>query len=579
MRKTLLAVAVVAAGALAYYQFGMNRSAAPTMAELAFVPADTAVFSGQFTPVDLASYLSSLGMGPQYYDANMQQMFADLALETTEPQSKFLLAMAQTYMKALSEPATLTQQTGIKAELRSLMYLVGLSPVLRLEVADEAAFWQLFDAAEQSSGFVHSAQQLKQQKYRQYRLVNEDKTVDLLISVQQGWATIALTSDKFAAEHLAQVLQVEQPAQNLANSKVLSEMVQKYQLENSAFGFVSFAQLSQFLVSKDGNGLARDVEALLGAEAGVAFADWREPACQTDLAAITKSWPGLYLDSKFDVSNPALIKVSGRFLLPTENKQTVQLLSELRGFLPAHSQQLKQDSLFSAAIGLDVAQLAPTLGKLWTGITEPAYSCKPLAAMQQQMKQDNPLAALAMAGMASALQGVSVTINEVELDLATSNLKNADALVTVSATNARVFVEGLKALYPPLAAVALPAVGETLDLATVVPEVAVLGVKPQLELNDSHLLIYVGEKAKVQAATVAKENLTKNGLFSFGMDYAQFFKAMETAIKASGEAVPADFNGLSNSQMKMVLTADIDQHGLVVKSVMQMAPTKAAPAQ
>jgi len=232
---------------------------------------------------------------------------------------------------------------------------------------------------------------------------------------------------------------------------------------------------------------------------------------------------------------------------------------------------VQNSGLFSTAIGLDVAQLAPTLGKLWTGLTEPAYSCQPLAEMQAEMKQSNPLAAVAMAGMASGLQGLSVTINDAELDLSTSNLKSADALFTISAENARTFFEGLKAFYPPLASVALPAAGEELDLASIIPEVAVLGIQPKLALSDSHLLIYVGPTATTQSAAVAKETLAKNGLLSFGMDYGRFFKTMESAMKASGTEVPADFQQFSNSNMKMTLKMDVNPQGFVINSDMEMA--------
>jgi hypothetical protein len=571
MRKTLIAVAVIAAGALAYYQFGPGMASAPDVAGLDYVPADTALFSAQVTPIDLGSYLSSLGMGPQYYDANMQKMFADMAAESTEPQHKFGLALIQTYMNALANPAALSANTGIKAQMRSLAYMVGLSPVLRMELGDEAAFWRLFDDAEKSSGFSHVAQQINSVKYRQYRFSHEELSMDLLVSVQDGWATIALTSEKFDKQHLAIMMLAEKPEQNLANTSVIKDFQQKYQLEKGAYGYLSTPQFTKFLTSKDGNRLAKDIEAVFGAQTNVALAAWRNPACEADVAAISASWPGMFIDNKFDLSNSALLKVSGRMLIPTENQETVKLLSALRGFLPAHTSAVHSSGLFSTAIGLDVAQLAPTLGKLWSGLTEPAYTCQPLAEMQTQMKQSNPLAMVAMAGMASGLQGLSVTINDAELDLSTSNLKSADALFTISAENARTFFEGLKALYPPLASVALPAAGEVLDLATLIPEVAMLGIQPKLALSDSHLLVYVGPTATAQSEAVAKETLTKNGLLSFGMDYGRFFKTMESAMKASGTEVPADFQQFSNSNMKMTLKMDINQQGFVINSDMEMA--------
>lgn len=571
MRKTLIAIAVIAAGALAYYKFGAEMTAAPELAGLEYVPADTALLSAQVAPIDLGSYLSSLGMGPQYYDANMQQAFAQMAAETSEPQFKFGLELGQTYMKALSDPAAFSSNTGIKTQMRSLAYLVGLSPVVRIELADEAAFWRIFDDAEKSSGFSHIAQQINHVKYRQYRFTHEELSIDLLVSVQNGWATLAVTSDKFDKQHLAIMVQAEKPEQNLANTSVIKDFQKKYQLDKGAYGYLSTAQFTKFLTSKDGNSLAKDVEAAFGMQTNVVLADWRSPACAADVAAISASWPGLFIDNKFDLSNPALMKVAGRVLIPTENQQTVQLLSALRGFLPAHTQSVQNAGLFSTAIGLDVAQLAPTLGKLWTGLTEPAYACQPLSEMQTEMKQSNPLAAVAMAGMASGLHGLSVTINDAELDLTTSNLKSADILVTISAENARTFFEGLKGFYPPLATVALPAAGEELDLASIIPEVAILGIEPKLALSDSHLLLYVGSTASTQSKAVAQESLSKNGLLSFGMDYGRFFKTLESAMKASGAEIPPDLQQFAGSNMKMMVKMDVNQHGLLVNSELEMA--------
>ncbi|MCT6700424.1 hypothetical protein [Rheinheimera sp. 4Y26] len=578
MRKTLIAVAVVAAGALAYYQFAGKSGAVPELAELAYVPADTALFSGQFTPIDLGSYLTSLGMGPQYYDANMQQAFGDMLNESNEAQNKFVLALLQTYMKALSDPANLSASTGVKPQMRSLVYLVGMSPVMRIELGDEASFWRLFDEAEKSSGFSHVAQQINDVKYRQYRLVKEQVALDFLVSVKNGFATLALSSDKFDAQHLAIVVQAAQPEQNLANTSLLADVQKKYQLNKDSVGFLSSEQLLKFVTSTDGNRLAKDVNAVFGQELGVALAAWRNPACVADVAAISKSWPGLYMDSQFDLKDASKIKVSGRLLVPTENADTVAQLSALRGFIPAQLQDPANSAMLHTAVGLDVAQLAPTLGKLWTGLTEPAYSCEPLAQMQQQAKQNNPLAALAMAGMASGLQGISVTLHDVELDLTNGSPKNADALLTISATNARAFVEGIKAFYPPLAAVALPAAGEELDVATVVPEVAVLGVQPKLAMTDSHLLLYVGNKAKAQSAEIGKESLSKNGLLSFGLDYGSFFKTMQQAMAATGEEVPADFQTFANSDMKMQMSVNVNNQGFVLQSQMQVSAKAQAAA-
>lgn len=569
MRKTLVAVAVIAAGALAYYQWSGKAAGGIDMPGLEYVPADTVLLSAQVSPIDLTSYLSSLGLGPTSYDAQMQQMFAELSLDMSDAPQKFLLELLHGYMKALSEPESLTASTGIKAQMRSLLYMVGVSPVYKIEIADETAFWQMFDQAEQASGFNHIAQQLNDIKYRQYRLGDAEFTMDLLVTVQQGWATLTLSSDKFSPQQLALVLQAETPEQNLANTDVLPTMLKKYQLNSDSFAFISFAQLSQVLTTKDGNRFAQNLQTLFPAELDSGFAEWRTPACQADVTAITQSWPGIFMDNTFDMTDAASLKVASRWIIPTDNSETLTALNALRGFVPGHIKAPEASSLMHAAIGIDVAQLAPSIGTLWRGLTEPAYSCQPLAQLQQSLKAQNPLAALAMAGMVNGVQGISVTINDVQLDATTQEMTKADGLLTLSAANARTLLDGLKAFYPPLAATPLPAAGEELDLTTVIPELAITGLQPRLMMTDSHMLVFVGETAKTQAQAVGNSVLEKNGLLHVGMDYGQFFQTLESTLLQSGEPIPAEFKQLSDNPIKLAVSLDIAPQGVVIHTNMQ----------
>ncbi len=570
MRKSLIAAAVIAAGVFAWYKFGAPQSAAQLSA-LDYVPADTALFSAQLEPVDLPSYLSSIGMGPQYYNAASLAQFDEMLAGAQSSSEKFVLALGRSYLAALATPAEISAKTGVKTQMRSLLYLVGLAPVLKVELGDEAAFWAMFDGIEQQSGLSHIPQQLGEQKYRQYKLSHEELALDLLVSIKDGWATLTLTSDKFDAAHLAIALGSQKPEQSLSSTKYLQQVSKKYELDQGSVGYVSSLELSKVLTSKDGNRLAKDVEAIFGAELGVALAPWRDASCQTDVAAIASSWPGLFASNRFEVAATAT-KVHSKMLIPTENAQTLAALEQLQGFIPAGTGQLSgQTALLELAFGLDVGQLSAAVGKLWDNLTTTQYQCAPLVEWQQALKQNNPMPMLMMAGMAAGVQGVSLKVNQLDIDVVQQIPKTVDAMFVLSANNVKQLFDSVKALQPALANVELPPAGESLPLADKIPQLAMLGIQPSLLASEHHLVIYSGDQALQQAKALATQPLSKSGLLAFGMDYQQFFSTLKTTLESSGEPVPDDMAMLMQTNMQVGMQMKMAPQGIVLQSTMQMA--------
>jgi hypothetical protein len=570
MRKSLIAAALIAAGVFAWYKFGATQSAGQ-LGALEYVPADTAVFSAQLEPVDLPSYLSSIGMGPQYYNtAALAQL--DEQLQAAQSSSeKFVLALGKQYLSALATPAEISSKTGIKAQMRSLLYMVGLAPVLKVELGDETAFWAMFDAIEQQSGLNHSPQTLSEQKYRQYKLSHEELALDLLVSVKDGWATLTLTSDKLDPSHLAIALGTQKPEQNLQSSGYLQKISKKYELDQGSVGYLSSVEFSKVLTSKDGNRLAKDVELLFGTELGVALAPWREASCQTDVAAIAASWPGLFASNRFEIGS-GTTKVHSKMLIPTENSKTVEALQQLQGFIPAGFAELKGSSaMLSLGLGLDVGQLSAAAGKIWENLTTTQYQCAPLVEWQTALKQNNPMPMLMMAGMAAGVQGVSLQVNQLEFDPVQQVPKSADALFVLSASNVKQLFDSVKALQPALATVELPAAGETLPLADKIPELAMLGVKPSLMASEHHLMIFSGDKAQQQAKALSTEALNKAGLLAFSLDYQQFFSVLKGTLESTGEPVPAELAQLMQTNMQVGMQMKAVPQGILLQSTMQMA--------
>lgn len=572
MRKTLIAAAIIAAGVAGYYAYNKSSSTTAQLGELDYVPADTALFSGQFTAFDLVSYLKSIGMSPeQLQTPEMRDAMTAFAADAS-PTGKFGIALFQRYITMLSAPDEFVKNTGIAAKTRSMSYLVGAAPVVRFEVTDAAAFKSFFESAATESGLSVETKTVAGHSYQAYALSDLLDGLELLVSVDRGWGTVVLHSTALPETHRAEALAQQKPAQSLSNSGKLAELTKKYQLRQDGIGFLSSEQIALAFTSTDGNQLAKDLQLAFTDGLPEALQVWHTPECKSDVAMLTKTWPGLVMDAEIKQQGTTGFSMSSKMLFPTESQIAREGLNALQGFIPKSLNGNLHSSMFYFAMGTDIAQLTPAISKLWSGMTDLSVSCEPLVAVQAQMKEQNPMMMLAMAGMAAnGLQGMSVTINGFAIDMATGQPSAADALVTLSADNPQTLFANAKAMVPPLASINLPADGEDVSVADLFPPVAMLGLDVRLKASGNHLLLYVGDKAKAQAEVIGKETLSKNGIIAFGMDYKQFFTAMSDAIALSGQPMPPEFEAMMDTDMQVGFSFSVDANGIVLATDMKVA--------
>lgn len=572
MRKTLVAVAIIAGAVYGYMK--LTGDGVTLHTELDFVPADSVFLSAQLEPVDFVAYLNAFGLSPDYYSTASQQQLTELAANADDPQWRFVLNVAGQYMQALAQPAQLTALTGIASQVRSLSYMVGLAPVMRIELADEAAFWQLFDRAEQASGISHQPMQSAAGAYRSYRFSVGEYRAELLISVTNGWGNMALVLPTQTEQTRQLVLLAAKPERSINSDNQLTSIATDYNLNPNAIGFISFKQLATGLTTAAGNSMATDIQLLASPAFTEAMQPWQSAECQQDLTSITNSWPGIYMDSAITSEALQRTAVRSKMLVPTSNQETITTLGSIRGFVPGHILQGFNQSVFSFALGLDMAEFAPAVTTVWRGLTQPVYQCPQLAQLQQQLQQANPMALLAAGALVHSVQGASITVNDVTLDASTMQVSALDAMLSVTVKNARSYLEGLKAMVPGMAEMTLPADGEALPLNSLFPMLDAFGVTPMLQVSDSHVVVYSGDKGQAQAVAVIKQPIEKNGLLSFGMDYARFFGIMSETMQASGQPIPAEFSSLTEMDMQLQLTMDIDKQGVVMHSQMLLGSAK-----
>ncbi|MEN3159394.1 hypothetical protein ABC502_13530 [Alkalimonas sp. NCh-2] len=566
MRTILIAAALLIAACFAYMKLtanGVERAAG----QLSYIPADTAMLAVQLEPLELAHYLQQLQgqLSPQ--DAQHTVAMLTALLSTSDTNSgHFFAALLEQFQHLLKQPEHMAERTGIKQEFRGLFYLVGLSPVSRFELADEQAFWRFFDRIEQQSQLWHQAEELHGVAYRRYTLSSlNGHNLDLLVSSRDGWGTLVLTSSGFDSAHHAEALAIHKPVDALSWKKSITPLTKRYQLDEASFGMLSSAELFKAITSNNQNRLARDLHALYGDELSVTLADWRTPACQADTAAIAANWPGIYFDNQLN-KQPA----SSRVLIASSDKTAMASLRQLRGFIAPHIQQPTGDNLLQFGLGLNVGQLLPTIGELWSATVHASFQCKPLTEVQMALETSNPLAAMAMVAMGGSIKGLSLSIHDVQIDPATHMPTAVDALVSLSADNAHSLLHSLMMLAPNQLDIELPEQGVAVELNELFPMAAAYGLAPKLLLARDHALIYQGEQATQQAKVLAGTALSQNGMLHFGLNYARLFGVLADSMAAAGMDLPDDLASIQDNPYQLDLSLDIEAQGIAIESRMYL---------
>jgi hypothetical protein len=171
MKKLAIVALVIAAGAGGYWLSEQNDNSVTSDPMLAYVPADTLAFSGQFTPFPIKDYLYSIAGTQQY--PQIEEMKSFLAAGT--PQERFFLGFYSAYLDRAQDPERLIKDLGLGDNLKGFFYTLGALPVLKFDIADAKAFWAYFDAIEKESGLVHRSEKIADSAYRAYALTSDSE--------------------------------------------------------------------------------------------------------------------------------------------------------------------------------------------------------------------------------------------------------------------------------------------------------------------------------------------------------------------------------------------------------------------
>ncbi|WP_339143549.1 hypothetical protein [Pseudoalteromonas galatheae] len=570
--KLLVGLGAVAIAVGAYVTTQSSSSSSIAMEQLEYVPADTAVFWGQLTPFEQQKYLSF--MPKELRQVQNIEEITGLLRKENDKHLDFVATLLEQYNLALTSPEQMKAILGMGDTVRSVFYTVGLLPTLRYELADPEAFQRTIKMAAKDAEITYQEDTLDGVALTRYQLeFAPEAKIELITSVQGQWVTTTFNTPINTEADLKVALGIAKPAQSLAQSGKLEQYNTQFGFDGSSIAFLNHVAIVDGITANKQSDFTRMLDNILQLGGGTEkLAAVRAPECQADYSEIANLWPATVLGTKNIQFTNSAIDFEVDTVVVGQDAELMKALGSIRGFIPAHVTN-GEEKVLGFGYGVDVAKVAPLVNTLWGRFTKAEFKCSELVALQQQAKQNSPMAIAMMTGMANSVKGVSASVFDLVMepnDQGTPEPKTFDALVTLSAEDPLVLVNTVKGLAPMLGQIQIPEDGTPVSINQYIPSPQPLDMDIKLAVKGDHLVLYTGEKATVIAEKMASQVLESNGMTHFSMDMQAFVAPLLEAAKATGQPMPEGIDAFLQQNMVFEFSMDVADHGLVFGTDMKL---------
>jgi hypothetical protein len=368
-------------------------------------------------------------------------------------------------------------QLGIEPSGNLALYGIGVLPVVRTEIADSTALDATIARVEERAGTPFPRLNMGGVDYFEVG----DKEGALIISTSGNQLMLAMLPQKAKAALLPQVLGIEKPARNIADSGRLSQI-------NGEFGLTPYSTL---LVDT-----TRLIDAILNDESEAAMEMFGEErsklsqACRDEYRAMAEVAPRL-VAGYTDITTTRI----EQFGMLELRSDIAEGLNGITVSMPGLGQE--EDGMFYLSMGLDIIKTKQFLQERIDGLRQTPYECEnlsrtntDLAKTEQQLNQPLP-------PFVGNMKGVRVKLTE--LDMESGMQPQAKGLLMVAMSNPQLVLGMGQAFVPQLAELQITPNGEPVALpADLIPADV---EAPYLAMSDEGLAlsIGVGEEAGLSA--------------------------------------------------------------------------------
>ena len=575
---------------------------------LSYVPADTIAFFGGLEPFPLKDMLKFNNAAQlEMQRKQWSDIIASPKFKETPPGARMIMGLLMTYSNLLMNRDHLAEKVGIPQKVESALYTVGVIPVLRVKLADPAAFTAFIEAAEKTGKVIGNKDNVRGVDFLSYSFdkpgAAKQIPIKLLIAQNNNYAIFSFDVPFERERLLGLILGAQKPEKALNGDNRLQTIQEKYSLLPTALGYINHHEVIDGLTQTGANEFGRMLDAMINAmppspnpdcvgkqpcakEKRVAmpktaaekpdpFAAIRTEACHKELMAIADEWPqtvfgytNLNIEAKQSQADTLMVIESTNSSLMTD-------LHTLRGHIPSFFRKDGGSMALGIAVGLNIDAVPSFVTKMLTEISHAEHQCEPLKNMQQQLTRSNPEIILRGATTVLAgVKGISLALLNVNLDpsatLSPQKVKDLDGIITVSAENPQALLRAARNIpNSPLAGLNIPEDGRAVPL----PHFPMLptNVTLQAAVKGKHIVIFHGHESEAAANGLVKEGVNVNGILSMAMDYGKYFNMLiPTSSPTMSQNQQDQLNTLRNLIMRLGMTLDFTKNGIQSDTSMTM---------
>ncbi len=523
MNKWIVIVAAFAISGAAFIQWQTTHKSPVPQDDslLAYIPADTVYYLGGQTTEEIADFFKGYPLSTSTPSQKAQMMtLVDSWKAGESPKQKFFKALVTKIINIENNTVNrLTTRLGISQTGPFALYSHGIAPVARIKLTSPNALATLVDEAVAESGWQFQEEIINDTTIRLWELTQPGETVTVyfVISTTNDSATFTFISSVDDDATKWERLGLTKPINSLETSQEVANIEASYSFNHMFTGFVHFERLTQAFLNPQTNSFGKQLQQYLPEKEKVKMNESLTAECRQDYAALAAGAPRFVLGYENIAIQNNRAEMSLNTIFEIKNASINQELIKVRGHIPSHA-LTTENKIAYLGMGISLDQLTPVLTNLWTQFVNATFTCDKLVQAQDQARKGNPSMLAMFMGMVQGIEGFGLSIYDVSWDEASPLVpQDISALASISAKNPQTLA-GMTNMLPMLAGIQIPSDGTSVDipLPMVPPSISV-----KAAIKGQQLVLYTGDNLGSTLSTLEQEDLTANGVYSFGVDYRQ----------------------------------------------------------
>ena len=412
---------------------------------------------------------------------------------------------------------------GIDRNSQFAMYGAGLLPVIRVELSDSALMEAELGRLEEKAGYAMDTAELDGQRYR----YAGDTDTRVVLAIVADELVLTFVPNQLSDEEFKRVLGLTAPQQNMAENGALLAVVDEYDFDQYAAGFVDLERIASTFVTPQ-TGVNAELLAMME----------HDPAelsqvCVDEITALSGVMPRIVMGYS-ELSTDA---IDGRAILELRD-DIAAAVSGLSASVPGLG--TPQSGLLSFGMGVDLLALRNFYSDRLDAIEAEPFECPQLGDFQDGIVAGRAMLNQPIPPIAYSFKGFLAAVQSVDgLDIAAQQPPTSVEMQLLIATENAEGLLAMGAMFSPqLAALSIEPDGEPVRLS--LPQVDATGQIVHIALSDEALAISVGEGMEDGlTALLASEASASQPFIYSEMDAGTYYEfvngSMTTDVDGLGE--------------------------------------------